>query len=167
MKSEKFHRNLIGIAFLLIAFMYADTYLAPPRWNKEKVIRRLQTQPVSGIQSKRAPTFQLFTEQHHYYVSSYIYYATNIDDTIMIDRSWVSHSLKGVKAIHDGEVYETDLGFISSGTGVFFTVFFGFTSLLMYIFYPRISYRTGRTNLSFFLLGISVCLLIFYFFNGF
>lgn len=140
--------------------MYVDTYFVRGVFSDEIITGGISSVPVGG--GKRAPSYKILTSNNRYFVDRSFYNYTEIGDTLIVSRSPISGSPKILKCNRYSAVYNVDLGFISSGFGVFFSLFVAIVILIVWLRYEKIEYLAGRANLTFFLAGMTLFLFWFY-----
>ena len=158
MSDKKFHYYVLSTALLICVLVFADAFFAPSKLDNEVVIDG--TAPVHGIAFRRTQQFYITTNKHIYQVEPAFYNDINISDTITIHRSIITNSLQQISILRNDHVYTYNEGFARGyfSAVLMFLVIAGIIVFL--IFYEYLKNMQGRKNLTFFLLTVSVILLL-------
>ncbi|MEO8172776.1 MAG: hypothetical protein ABI581_06820 [Sediminibacterium sp.] len=159
MTVDRINRIVLASLLSISVFIFLDCFVFPLQTSKGVVVTKTE-QKISRL---RVSIFRIGTEKHILTVAPITYRNAEVNDTIEIRSSYVTHVLLKMKIYRKGEVYNWRIGFISLGGLDYLILVVIANGAYLFFFYQKIKRPRIRRDLTIFLTVVSGIFFLFYF----
>jgi hypothetical protein len=159
MKADRINRLIIISSLSICLFLLLDSYVLPLDTYKGVLVTKTGT----AVSRLRVVIYTVQTERGLLTVPSSAYEIIRENDTIVVSRSFVTHSISKVAVYKKGAEYSWRIGFIPLGGLDFLLLLIAGNALYLFFFYNKLKRPQTRRDISIFLVSLTVLFLVFYF----
>lgn len=157
--ADRINRIILVSLLSICLFLLLECFVLPFHTSKGVVITKTE----QALSRLRIAIFRIETEKGLLTVSPLAYKNTNVNDTIEIGSSFITHSIQRMAVYKKGDAYNWRVGFIALGGLDFLVLLIIANSSYLFFFYRKLKTAQMKRDITFFLLFLSSIFFLFYF----
>lgn len=162
MLSDRFNRFLLLTIFIVSVCLLSDNYFFPLKPVKAVLLSK------TALADARLRVVLLSAKREKKLLSVPLqaYHTININDTILLGRSYLTNTILQLQISREGAIYRWQLGFLSLGGMDFLLLFIIGIPVIWCLYATQIKEPKKRRDITLYTLSVFVVLLVLYFLFG-
>ncbi len=162
MNTEKLHRFLILLSFLICVFIYLDCTLIPSDKRTEKVEKKNKYRQQTKRNSRKTYAYEIETNKSKQDVTGLLYDQISEQDTIKIYYSIISHVIQRVEINNEEKKITYENNYLNVNNGYVFLCILTVVTLFCQFAYNKLPYDESKKRIALFVFIATLITLFFY-----
>ncbi|MES2328619.1 MAG: hypothetical protein V4539_03385 [Bacteroidota bacterium] len=159
MTADQINRLILVSLLSICLFVLFECYVLPFHTSKGVVVTKTE----QALSRLRVVIFKIKTEKGLITVPSSAYKNTNINDTIEVGSSFITHTIQRMAVYKKGDAYSWRVGFVALGGLDFLVLLIVSISSYVFFFYQKMKKEQIKKDITIFLIFLSAIFFLFYF----
>ncbi len=136
--------------------MYADSYLIPVKFEKEKVENKLSFHQAGRTKTH---TYELECSRQSFDVTALAYFNIEVEDSVSISKSTFTNSIQNISLVNSQNNYKYKIGYLNARMGLIYTPILLLVLIINLILNKKTSNTKDRKYYPYIWLTLSLLLL--------